>query len=319
MLRVAVQMDPIETMVVNRDTSLAFMLEAQRRGFEIWWMRPDDVFFDAGAVRAAAHKVRVAKVEGAHYQTLGSEMVDLAGFDVVLIRQDPPFDMGYVANTYLLELLPPRVQVINAPRGVRDIPEKLSTLHFTDLIAPTFVGRNRAALRAFAKRFENVVLKPSFFAGGEGVTKTSAAAPDFENVLDSMLAEVGKEPLIAQEFLPGVKNGDKRVFMLHGEAIGVVRRLPKAGDFRANLHVGGQAAPGELDDRDRAICARVAPLLAERGILFAGLDVIDGRLTEINVTSPTLVQQLSEYGGPDIPAMFWDIVERRAAGAKEAQ
>jgi glutathione synthase len=312
-------MDPIETMVVNRDTSLAFMLEAQARGCEIWWMRPDDVVFDAGAVRAAAHKVRVAKIEGAHYQTLASETVDLADFDVVLIRQDPPFDMGYVANTYLLELLPPRVQVINAPRGVRDIPEKLSTLRFPDLIAPTFVGRNREALHAFARRFEQVVLKPSFFAGGEGVMKTGIDAPDFEQALDRMLAEVGKEPLIAQQFLPGVKNGDKRVFMLHGEAIGVVRRLPKAGDFRANLHVGGQAAAGELDDRDHVICTAVAPLLADRGILFAGLDVIDGRLTEINVTSPTLVQQLSEFGGPDIPALFWNIVERRALGAKEAQ
>lgn len=312
MLRIAVQMDPIDTMVVNRDTSLAFMLEAQARGHEIWWMTPHNVFVDTGQVLAAAHRVQVAKVEGAHYETLASEVVDLAGFDVVLIRQDPPFDMGYVANTYLLELLPPRVQVINAPRGVRDIPEKLSTLHFQDLVAATFVGRNVEALRAFARRFEQVVLKPSFFAGGEGVMKTSAGAPDFEDAVGSMLADIGKEPLIAQEFIPGVKDGDKRVFMLDGQAIGAVRRLPKPGDFRANLHVGGQAASGALDDRDREICARVAPLLAERGVLFAGLDVIDGRLTEINVTSPTLVQQLSEFGGPDIPAAFWDIVERRA-------
>jgi len=313
MLRIAVQMDPIDTMIVTRDTSLAFMLEAQARGHEIWWMTPHNVYFDAGRLMAAAHRVRVAKVQGAHYETLASEAVDLAGFDVVLIRQDPPFDMGYVANTYLLELLPKRVQVLNDPRGVRDIPEKLSTLHFADLIAPTFVGRNVAALTAFAQRFEAVVLKPSFFAGGEGVMKTSAAAPDFDDAVAGMLAAVGKEPLIAQEFLPGVKHGDKRVFMLDGAAIGAVRRLPKAGDFRANLHVGGEAAQGALDDRDREICARVAPLLAERGIVFAGLDVIDGRLTEINVTSPTLVQQLSEFGGPDIPALFWDAVERRAS------
>ncbi|MBU6374141.1 MAG: glutathione synthase [Alphaproteobacteria bacterium] len=312
MLRIAVQMDPIDTMIVTRDTSLAFMLEAQARGHEIWWMTPHNLFFDTGRVMAAAHRVRVAKVEGAHYETLASQMVDLAGFDVVLIRQDPPFDMAYVANTYLLELLPPRVQVINAPRGVRDIPEKLSTLHFGDLVAATFVGRNVEALHAFAARYDQVVLKPSFFAGGEGVRKTSAGAPDFADMVGAMLAEVGKEPLIAQEFIPGVKDGDKRVFMLDGQAIGAVRRLPKAGEFRANLHVGGQAAAGALDDRDREICARVAPLLAERGILFAGLDVIDGRLTEINVTSPTLVQQLSEFGGPDIPSAFWDIVERRA-------
>ena len=313
MLRIAVQMDPIDTMVVTRDTSLAFMLEAQARGHEVWWMTPQNVFADTGRLLAAAHRVRVAKVEGAHYETLASQVVDLADFDVVLIRQDPPFDMGYVANTYLLELLPTRVQVINAPRGVRDIPEKLSTLQYQDLVAATFVGRNVEALHAFAARYEHVVLKPSFFAGGEGVMKTSARAPDFADAVGAMLAEVGKEPLIAQEFIPGVKDGDKRVFMLDGAAIGAVRRLPKAGEFRANLHVGGQAAPGSLDARDREICARVAPLLAERGILFAGLDVIDGRLTEINVTSPTLVQQLAEFGGPDIPAAFWDIVERRAA------
>jgi len=313
MLRVIVQMDPIDTMIVTRDTSLAFMLEAQARGHEIWWALPQNVFFDSGRICAAAHQVRVAKVEGAHYETLASQPVDLSTFDVVLIRQDPPFDMGYVANTYLLEALPARVQVINAPRGVRDIPEKLSTLHYPDLIPATFVGRNTTALRAFASRFEQVVLKPSFFAGGEGVMKTSATAPDFDDAVTAMLTEVGKEPLIAQEFIPGVKDGDKRVFMLNGEAIGAVRRMPKAGEFRANLHVGGQATAGALDDRDREICAAVAPLLAERGILFAGLDVIDGCLTEINVTSPTLVQQLSEFGGPDVPALFWDIVERRAA------
>ena len=313
MARIIVQMDPIDTMIVERDTSLAFMIEAQRRGHEIWWMSPHNVAFDTGRVMAAAHRVEVAKVVGAHYRTLDSQTVDLSDFDVVLIRQDPPFDMGYVANTYLLELLPPRVLVVNDPRGIRDIPEKLSTLHFPDLIAATFVGRNLAALRAFAQRHEQVVLKPSFFAGGEGVIKTRADAPDFDEAVAAMLAEVGKEPLIAQEFIPGVKDGDKRVFMLDGEAIGAVRRLPKAGEFRANLHVGGQAAAGALDDRDRTICARIAPLLAERNILFAGLDVIDGRLTEINVTSPTLIQQLLDFGGPDIAKLMWDRLDARLA------
>jgi glutathione synthase len=308
-MRVAVQMDPIETVIVGRDTSFAFMLEGQARGHEIWWYNPADLYFEAGAVKALAYRVSVADREGDHYKTLERAHVDLSGFGLVLIRQDPPFDMAYVANTYLLELLPERVRVLNRPGGVRDIPEKLSTLRFPHLIAQTFVGRNLEALTAFALRFEHVVLKPSFFAGGEGVTKASAHTPEFDTAVAAMLAEVGKEPIIAQEFLPNVRFGDKRVFMLDGQAIGVVRRLPKEGEFRANLHVGGQPAAGDLDARDLEICAAVAPLLKERGILFAGLDVIDGRLTEINVTSPTLVRQLENHGGPSIPKLFWDIVE----------
>jgi glutathione synthase len=313
-MRLIVQMDPIETMVVDRDTSLAFMLEAARRGAELWWHLPGDVYWDRGRVMAYAHKVFVFDDPARHYQTIESAHVALNDFDVVLIRQDPPFDMAYVANTYLLELLGARTLVLNQPRGVRDISEKLATLHFPDLVAATFVGRNRDAITAFAKSFPQVVFKPSFFAGGDGVFKMAADAPDFAARLDAFLAEVGQEPIIVQEYLPAISEGDKRVFLLDGEAIGCVRRMPKSGEFRANLHVGGQAVAGELDDRDRAIVARVAPLLARHGVLFAGLDVIDGRLTEINVTSPTLIRQLVAFGGPDIAVLFWDKVEAMLAG-----
>lgn len=311
MRRIAVQMDPIETMVVERDTSLAFMLEAQARGHELWWFAPSDLYWDRGAAKAMAHRVSVRLNPADHYTTHESRALDLAACDAVLIRQDPPFDMGYVSTTYVLELLSHKTLVLNDPRGVRDIPEKLSTLNFPQLIAATFVGRNLSAIRAFATDFDQVVLKPAFFAGGEGVLKASARDADFEAKVSKLLAEVGKEPIIVQEFLPRVAEGDKRLFVLDGKPLGVVRRMPKSGEFRANLHVGGVAEKGEMDARDYEIAAAVAPLLAECGVLFAGLDVIDGRLTEINVTSPTLVQELRRFSGIDVPGLFWDAVESR--------
>jgi glutathione synthase len=310
-MRVAVQMDPIETMVVDRDTSFAFMLEAQKRGAELWWLLPADLYWDRGQVKAQMRQVRLFDDPARHFETLAHAHRDLGDFDVVLIRQDPPFDMAYVANTYLLELLPARTLVLNNPRGVRDISEKLATLHFPDLLAATFVGRNKEAIKVFAAQFDQVVLKPSFFAGGDGVFKMCATDADFDARLAQLLTEVGKEPIVVQEFLPAIKDGDKRVFVLDGAAIGCVRRMPKTGEFRANLHVGGAAVAGDLEARDRAIVAAVAPLLATHGVLFAGLDVIDGRLTEINVTSPTLIRQLVQFGGPDIAALFWDKVEAR--------
>jgi len=308
-MRIAVQMDPIDTMVVERDTSLALMVEAQSRGAEVWWFTPNDLFFESGVVRARANRVSV-RLESPHYETLETAVRDAIDFDVIIIRQDPPFDMGYVSNTYLLELLDPaRTLVLNRPRGIRNIPEKLSTLRFRELIPETFVGRDIDALEAFAKRFDQVVLKPAFLAGGEGVIKARAADADFRWRAGKFMEETGREPIIAQEFLPGVKEGDKRVFVLGGEAIGAVMRLPQGDDFRANLHAGGRAVATELDARDREIAAAVAPLLAEERILFAGLDVIAGRLTEINVTSPTLVRELARFGGADVPKMFWDRVE----------
>lgn len=312
-MRVAVQMDPIETLLVPRDTSLALMLEAQRRGHEVWWLHPDDLFFDKGVLRAAAKRVEVFDKVGGHYRELAAETVPVSHFDVVLIRQDPPFDMAYVSNTYLLELAARETLVLNNPRGVRNIPEKLSTLAFPDLIAATFVGRHVGAIVEFSKAFEQVVLKPSFLAGGDGVIKLRPGEADFEHRVRDFLKGAGKEPIIVQEYLPAVMQGDKRVFILDGAPVGVVRRMPRGGDFRANLHAGGEAVAGEADARDREICAAVAPLLEREGILFAGLDVIDGRLTEINVTSPTLVRELARFSGIDVPRLFWDAVERKKA------
>ncbi len=315
-LRIAVQMDPIDAIVVERDTSLAFMVEAQARGHETFWYHPSDLWWESGKVYALAHRVEVSPDPASHYATLNSARTDVSTFDAVLIRQDPPFDMGYVSNTYLLELVGGKTLILNDPAGVRDIPEKISTLRFPHLLAETFVGRNIDAILAFAERFDQVVLKPSFFAGGEGVSRGRASDPDFLTKVGAMLADVGAEPIIVQAFIPGVKDGDKRVFVLDGEPLGVVRRMPKAGEFRANLHVGGVAQAGELDARDREIVAAVAPFLKEKGILFAGLDVIDGRLTEINVTSPTLVQELKRFSNIDAPKLFIDALERMVAAAR---
>jgi len=306
-LRIAVQMDPIEKMIVNHDTSLALMVEAQARGHEIWWWAPNDLFYDSGIVKARARRVSVSLTEGAHYKTEEEAIRPASEFDVILVRQDPPFDMGYVSNTYLLELID--AVLINPPRGIRNITEKMSILQFPELTPTTWVGRDLKALEAFAQRFDQVVLKILFMMGGEGVIKLSAGDPDFNKKARAFLSAAGREPILAQEFLPAVSGGDKRVFVLSGEPFAALKRLPKAGDFRANLAVGGQAAAGELDDDDRAIAAAVAPLLKREGIVFAGLDVIAGKLIEINVTSPTLAQELKRLSGLDLPKALWDRVE----------
>jgi glutathione synthase len=307
-LRIAVQMDPIEKVIVNHDTSLALMVEAQARGHELWWFSPNDLYYETGTVKAQARRVSVSFEEGAHYKTLEEAARAVDDFDVVLVRQDPPFDMAYVTNTYLLELT--KALVINPPRGIRNISEKMSILHFPELTPKTWVGRDLDALQAFAKRFDQVVLKVLYLMGGDGVIKLESGAPDFREKAAAFIAASGREPILAQEFLPAVTGGDKRVFVLNGEPFAALKRMPKAGDFRANLHVGGVAVAGELDDADRAITVAVAPLLKKEGIVFAGLDVIAGKLIEINVTSPTLAQELKRLSGLDLPKAFWERVER---------
>lgn len=306
-LRIAVQMDPIETMIVNHDTSLALMVEAQARGHEVWWWAPNDLFYEAGVVKARARRVSVRLDEAGHYQTHEEAIRAADDFDVILVRQDPPFDMGYVSNTYLLELT--KALVINPPRGIRNISEKMSILQFPELTPTTWVGRDLDALEAFAQRFEQVVLKVLFLMGGDGVIKLAASDPHFRAKAAAFIEAAGREPILAQEFMPAVSGGDKRVFVIGGEPFAALKRMPKEGDFRANLHVGGKAVAGELDDDDRAIVKAVAPLLEREGIVFAGLDVIAGKLIEINVTSPTLAQELKRLSGLDLPKAFWEKVE----------
>ncbi|HVV32873.1 MAG TPA: glutathione synthase [Vitreimonas sp.] len=310
-LRIAVQMDPIEKMIVNHDTSLALMVEAQARGHEVWWFAPNDLFYELGVVKARANRVSVSFDQKKHYETHETAIRNVDDFDVVLVRQDPPFDMGYISNTYLLELA--KTLVINPPLGIRNISEKMSILHFPELTPKTWVGSDLDALQAFANQFEQVVLKILFMMGGDGVIKLESNDPQFRAKAKAFIEAAGREPVLVQEFLPAVSGGDKRVFVLNGEPFAALRRLPKEGDFRANLAVGGTAAPGEVDDADRAITAAVAPLLKREGIVFAGLDVIAGKLIEINVTSPTLAQELKRFSGLDLPKAFWDKVEAMVA------
>jgi glutathione synthase len=310
-MRIAVQMDPIEKMIVNHDTSLMLMVEAQSRGHEIWWFTPNDVFYELGVVKARARRVWVSLEEGNHYKTQEEGVRALDDFDVILIRQDPPFDMAYVTNTYLLELT--KALVINPPLGVRNISEKMSILQFPELTPKTWVGRDLEALEAFARQFDQVVLKVLFMMGGDGVIKLASNNPQFRAKAQAFIDAQGRDPILVQEFLPAVSGGDKRVFVIGGEPFAALRRLPPKGDFRANLAVGGQAAVGELDDDDRRIAAAVAPLLKREGIVFAGLDVIAGKLIEINVTSPTLAQELKRLSGQDLPKAFWDHVEKMRA------
>lgn len=310
-MRIAVQMDPIEKMVVNHDTSLMLMVEAQARGHEIWWFTPGDVFYELGVVKARAKRVWVSLEEGNHYKTHEEAVRALDDFDVILIRQDPPFDMAYVTNTYLLELT--KALVINPPLGVRNISEKISILQFPELTPKTWVGRDIEALEAFARHFDQVVLKVLFMMGGDGVIKLPSNDPQFRAKAQAFIDAQGRDPILVQEFLPAVSGGDKRVFVIGGEPFAALRRLPPEGDFRANLAVGGKAAVGELDDDDRRIAAAVAPLLKREGIVFAGLDVIAGKLIEINVTSPTLAQELKKLSGQDLPKAFWGHVEKMRA------
>jgi glutathione synthase len=308
-MRIAVQMDPIEKINIRGDTSFALMLEAQARGHEISTFHPEAVTFVNGKLFASIQKVKVTDLQGDHFLVLEKGRKALETFDVILVRQDPPFNMAYLSNTYLLDSLPKSVMVINRASGIRDIPEKLSLVHFPDLIPPTLIGRDSEEITAFAKEHEYVVLKPLFLSGGDSVFKTRHDDDNFPRYLELLLRS-GPEPIIVQQYLQDVMNGDKRVMMLDGQVVGAVGRVPKSGDFRANIHVGGRPKKVSLSKRDMQICERIGPYLREHGIVFAGLDIIDRYLIEVNVTSPTLVRELLAIGGPDVAALFWDRIEK---------
>ncbi|MDX2259534.1 MAG: glutathione synthase [Hyphomicrobiaceae bacterium] len=311
MTRLAVQIDPLDRLNIASDTSVALMAEGQARGVTIETFQPASLSFDSGTLSALLTPTRIDLAASQPF-TLGTpRRAPLAGFDLVFVRQDPPFDMAYYANTCLLGLLPQSVRVLNAPHAIRNTHEKLSALAFPHLMAQTLVTRDRDEIAAFAGRHEAIVLKPLSMFGGEMVVKSRAGDPALPGHLDRLLA-FSAEPIIAQEFLPGVKTGDRRVMMLEGQPVGALGRLPPEGGFIANIHSGGRPVLAQLNEREAAICAEVGERLVAWGIFFAGLDLIDGHLSEINVTSPTLVQELRRVGGPDIAKLYWD---RLLAGA----
>lgn len=311
-LSVALQMDPIEHVSITGDSTFRLGIEAQARGHRLFQYTVDHLMFVEGQVRAIGRDVTLHQREGAHV-TFGSwREVDLTSFDVIWLRQDPPFDMGYITSTHLLERLAPGTLVLNDPFWVRNCPEKLMVLDFPDLTPPTIITRDLAAIRAFRARHGDIVVKPLYGNGGAGVFHLRPEDPNLASLMETFAA-INREPLIAQKYLPAVTKGDKRIILVDGEPVGAINRVPAAGEARSNMHVGGRPEPTALTAREREICARIGPTLRDRGLLFTGIDVIDGWLTEINVTSPTGIQELERFDGINAAAAIWDAVERRVA------
>lgn len=310
-LRIAVQMDPIENVDVDADTTFALMEEAQSRGASLFVYGPDTLSWEAGRIRARARPVRIQHVQGEHAD-LGDEVIlDLADdIDVVLMRQDPPFDMAYLTAAHILEGLKGRTLVLNDPFWVRSSPEKIIPLDFPDLIPPTLISRDVETIKSFRAEHSDIIIKPLYGNGGAGVFRLKPDDGNLSSLLE-MFFTASREPVIAQAFLPAVEKGDKRVLLIDGEPVGAINRVPQKGETRSNMHVGGRAEASGLDEDDRRICAAIGPVLRERGLVLVGIDVIGGRLTEINVTSPTGVQELKRFSGIDTCAIFWDAVEKK--------
>ena len=309
-LKIAFQMDPIAHVDIDADSTFRLAEEAQARDHELWFYTVDKLSWREGRVVARAQSMRVRRSYGDHVTLGPEEELDLSVMDVIWLRQDPPFDMGYITNTHLLEQLVPDVLVVNDPFWVRNSPEKLLVLQFPDLIPPTMIARDLEDLRAFKHAHGDIILKPLYGNGGAGVFRLD---PNDRNIasLHELFAGINREPLIAQKFVPDVSNGDKRVILVDGEPVGAINRVPAAGETRSNMHVGGRPEKVGLSERDKEICAAIGPLLRERGQVFVGIDVIGNYLTEINVTSPTGIQELERFDGINVAQMIWQAIEAR--------
>ena len=309
-LKVAVQMDPIERINIAGDSTFALMLEAQARGHSLVYYTPDTLSMRNGTVIAQTRPVEVRDIVGDHV-TLGEACTtDLADVDVVLLRQDPPFDLAYVTTTHLLETIHPATLVVNDPSSVRNAPEKLFVMQFPHLMPPTLISRDRAQIEAFRAEHGDVVMKPLYGNGGAAVFKVSREDPNFGSLFD-LFSVTFREPWVIQRFLPKVTQGDKRIILVDGVAAGAVNRVPAANDIRSNMVRGGAAMPTDLSAREKEICETIGPDLKRMGLIFVGIDVIDGNLTEINVTSPTGLRAIKRLGGPDIAVAIWDAIESK--------
>ena len=309
-LRVAIQMDPIESIDIDGDSTFVLALEAQRRGHALVHYLPRDLAFAAGRLTARARPLEVRRRKGDHYDLGTKQTVDLADMDIVLMRQDPPFDMAYIAATHLLDHIHPATLVVNDPAEVRNAPEKLLVTHFPDLMPPTLVTGDADRIAAFRAEHGDIIIKPLFGNGGAGVFHVDPG-DDNLNALLEMFRERSREPLMVQAYVPQVREGDKRIILIDGVAAGAVNRVPAEGEARANFHVGGKAAKATLTAREKEICEAIGPALKERGLIFAGIDVIGDYLTEINVTSPTGLQEINRFDGVSLEADLWDAMEAR--------
>lgn len=310
-LKIAVQMDPIETIDPSGDSSFALMLEGQARGHKLFYYTPQSLALRDSIVSARVAPVEVFdKPKGEHF-SLGEEVLsDLSDFDVVHMRQDPPFDMHYITTTHLLERIHPKTLVVNAPAAVRNAPEKILVMEFPELMPPTLITRDRRAIYDFRQEHGNIIVKPLFGNGGAGVFLIGEGDQNLTSLVE-LFEQNFREPFMIQKYLPDVRKGDKRIIIIDGEPVAGLNRIPAEGEARSNMHVGGRPELSELTEREREICAAIAPALKERDLIFVGIDVIGDYLTEINVTSPTGIREIQRFGGPDIAALIWDAIEKR--------
>ena len=309
-LKVAIQMDPIEFIDIAADSTFRLMEEAQFRGHELFYYTPDQLAFEEGTITATGWPISVRREVGDHFTKGKLTKVNLADWDVVWLRQDPPFDMGYITNTHLLDMIHPDTLVVNDPQWVRNYPEKLLVLKFPELTPPTTIARDIKTLKVFKDKYKDIILKPLYGNGGAGVFRLDENDKNL-NSLHELFMDINNEPLIAQKFLPDVSLGDKRVILVDGKPIGAINRVPAKGETRSNMHVGGQPEKVALNERDIEICAAIGPLLKEKGQVFVGIDVIGGNLTEINVTSPTGIQELEGFNNINVAEKIWEAIEEK--------
>ena len=309
-MKIAFQMDPIDAVDISADTTFRLAEEAQARGHTLFYYSPDSLAFQEGRITARGHPITVKRTQGDHVTFGDREQVALADWDVIWLRQDPPFDMHYITTTHLLDRLAETTLVANNPFWVRNYPEKLMVLDYPDLVPPTAITRDLETLKEFRQRHGDIIVKPLYGNGGAGVFRL---APDDRNLnsLFELFTTTSREPLIVQKYLPAVTRGDKRILLVDGEPVGAINRIPAEGEVRSNMHVGGRAVKSDLTERDREICAAIGPRLREKGQILVGIDVIGDYLTEINVTSPTGIQELERFDDTNVAARVWDAVEAR--------
>ncbi len=310
-LSVAIQMDPISTVDIEGDSSFVLALEAQNRGHALWHYGPADLTYGNGAVWAHAQPMTVRRKKGDHYDLGPTQKIDLADdVDVILMRQDPPFDMSYITATHLLELVHPKTLVVNDPVSVRNAPEKLLVTHWPDLMPPTLITKNISDIKEFRKEHRDIIVKPLFGNGGAGVFHLREGDGNLNSLLE-MFAAASRDPLMVQAYLPAVRQGDKRIILVDGHAAGAVNRVPAEGETRSNMHVGGRPEKSVMSKRDHEICEIIGPTLKKMGLIFVGIDVIGDYLTEINVTSPTGLQEIGRFDEVSLEAQLWDAIESR--------
>ena len=309
-LTVAIQMDPIERIDIGGDSTFALALEAQARGHGLLYYGPRDLSFREGKVTARVRPLNVRAVKGDHFALGDGFVYDLSAADVVLMRQDPPFDMAYISATHLLERIHPKTLVVNDPAEVRNAPEKLFVTLFADFIPPTLITSDPREIREFRDQYKDSILQPLYGNGGAGVFRVKQDDENLGSLLE-MFTAFYREPVIVQRYIPEVRKGDKRIILVDGEVAGAINRVPALGEARSNMHVGGRPEETTLTAREKAICAAIAPELKRRGLIFTGIDVIGDYMTEINVTSPTGIHEIKRFGGADIAAMVWDAIEKK--------